>query len=44
LVANTSQIVAVTSFGLTLTCTTGGSYRLDQPDDIAFLSTFDIDT
>lgn len=44
LVAGTDQIVAVTSFGLTSTCTTGGSYRLDQPDDIAFLATFDIDT
>jgi hypothetical protein len=43
LVANTNQIVAVTSFGHTLTCTTGGSYRLDQPDDIAFLGIFDID-
>ncbi len=43
LVANTNQIVGVTSFGQTLTCTTGGSYRLDQPDDIAFLGTFDID-
>jgi hypothetical protein len=42
-VADTNQVVAVTSFGQTLTCTTGGSYRLDQPDDIAFLGTFDID-
>jgi Trypsin len=44
LVANTNQMVAVTSFGQTLTCTTGGSYRLDQLDDIAFLDTFEIDT
>jgi hypothetical protein len=31
-------VVAVTSFGLTSTCTAGGSYRLDQPDDLAFLA------
>jgi hypothetical protein len=43
LVAGTNQIVTVTSFGNSSTCTSGGSYRLDQPDDIAFLSTFDID-
>jgi Trypsin len=43
LVANTNQIVGVSSFGQTSTCTAGGSYRIDQPDDIAFLSTFDID-
>jgi hypothetical protein len=43
LLANTNQMVGVTSFGPTLTCTTGGSYRLDQPDDIAFLATFGID-
>jgi hypothetical protein len=30
--------VAVTSFGFSSTCTAGGSYRLDQPDDIAFLA------
>lgn len=30
-------IVAVTSFGMTTTCTTGGSYRIDQADDLAFL-------
>jgi hypothetical protein len=30
-------IVAVTSFGFTSTCTAGGSYRIDQPDDLAFL-------
>lgn len=31
-------IVAVTSFGFTSTCTAGGSYRIDQPDDLAFLA------
>lgn len=36
-VAEQHVIVAVTSFGLTSTCTAGGSYRLDQPDDLAFL-------
>jgi hypothetical protein len=30
-------IVAVTSFGLNYNCNASGSYRLDQPDDIAFL-------
>ncbi len=30
--------VAVTSFGFSSTCTAGGAYRIDQPDDIAFLS------
>jgi hypothetical protein len=35
----TSQnlIVAVTSFGNNYNCNASGSYRLDQPDDIAFL-------
>lgn len=40
LVANTNQMVAVTSFGQTDTCSAGGSYRIDQLDDIAFLGTF----
>ena len=31
-------IVAVTSFGLNYNCNASGSYRLDQPDDIAFLA------
>ena len=31
-------IVAVTSFGLNSNCNASGSYRLDQPDDIAFLA------
>jgi hypothetical protein len=30
-------IVAVTSFGLNYNCNAGGSYRIDQPDDLAFL-------
>ena len=33
-------IVAVTSFGLNYNCNASGSYRLDQPDDIEFLSQF----
>jgi hypothetical protein len=36
-------VVAVTSFGVSPNCTgTGGAYRLDQPDDIAFLGSFGI--
>ena len=31
-------IVAVTSFGLNSNCTASGSYRIDQPDDLAFLA------
>jgi hypothetical protein len=31
-------IVAVTSFGMNYNCNASGSYRIDQPDDIAFLS------
>ena len=31
-------IVAVTSFGLNSNCNAGGSYRIDQPDDVAFLN------
>ncbi len=30
-------IVAVTSFNLNANCNASGSYRLDQPDDVAFL-------
>lgn len=30
-------IVAVTSFGLNYNCNASGSYRVDQPDDLAFL-------
>ncbi len=36
-------LVAVTSFGYSPNCTgVGGAYRLDQPDDLAFLASFDI--
>lgn len=31
-------IVAVTSFGLNYNCSASGSYRIDQPDDLAFLA------
>jgi secreted trypsin-like serine protease len=37
-VAAQNVIVAVTSFGMTQTCTASGSYRIDQPDDLAFLT------
>jgi hypothetical protein len=30
-------IVAVTSFGMNYNCNASGSYRIDQPDDLAFL-------
>ena len=37
------MVVAVTSFGYSPNCTgVGGAYRLDQPDDIAFLAGFGI--
>lgn len=40
---NSLLIVAVTSFGYSPKCTgVGGAYRLDQPDDLAFLAEFDI--
>ena len=36
-------LVAVTSFGFSPNCTgVGGAYRLDQPDDLAFLAGFGI--
>jgi Trypsin len=36
-------VVAVTSFGFSSTCAgVGGSYRIDQPDDLAFLAGFGI--
>jgi hypothetical protein len=36
-------VVAVTSFGISPNCTgTGGAYRLDQADDLAFLATYGI--
>lgn len=31
-------IVAVTSFGMNYNCNASGSYRIDQPDDLAFLA------
>ncbi|PKH40950.1 Trypsin [Nocardioides alpinus] len=37
LLAEQNLVVAVTSFGLNANCNASGSYRLDQPDDIAFL-------
>jgi hypothetical protein len=40
---NSTLVVAVTSFGFSSTCTgVGGAYRLDQPDDLAFLGSFGI--
>lgn len=37
-IAEQNIIVAVTSFGLNSNCNAGGSYRIDQPDDLEFLS------
>ena len=35
----TLLVVALTSFGYSPNCTgVGGAYRLDQPDDLAFLA------
>lgn len=40
-IGNTNIIGGVTSFGLNGNCAgTGGVYRVDQPDDLAWLSTF----
>jgi len=36
-IAEQNVIVAVTSFGLNYNCNASGSYRIDQPDDLAFL-------
>lgn len=36
-IAEQNLIVAVTSFGLNYNCNASGSYRIDQPDDLAFL-------
>lgn len=36
-IADENVIVAVTSFGLNYNCNASGSYRIDQPDDLAFL-------
>jgi hypothetical protein len=42
-VSGTTTLVAVVSFGPNLTCSgTSGAYRIDQPDDLAFLATFGI--
>ena len=36
-------VTAVNSFGISQTCTgSTGGYRLDQPDDLAFLATFNV--
>jgi hypothetical protein len=37
-IAEQNIIVAVTSFGLNYNCNASGSYRIDQPDDLAFLA------
>jgi hypothetical protein len=38
---DTTTIVAVTSFGLSQTCTgVGGGYRIDQDDDLEFIGGF----
>jgi hypothetical protein len=40
---NSNLVVAVTSFGFSSTCSgVGGAYRLDQPDDRAFLASFGV--
>jgi Trypsin len=40
---SSNLVVAVTSFGFSSTCSgVGGAYRLDQPDDLAFLASFGI--
>ncbi|HYJ70360.1 MAG TPA: trypsin-like serine protease [Nocardioidaceae bacterium] len=40
---NSTLVVAVTSFASSSTCSgIGGAYRLDQPDDLAFLASFGI--
>lgn len=41
LVFGTDTIVGVTSFGLNANCAgIGGAYRVDQPDDLAFINSF----
>jgi hypothetical protein len=37
-IADRNIIVAVTSFGLNYNCNAGGSYRIDQADDLEFLA------
>lgn len=40
---DSTLVVAVTSFGFSSTCSgVGGGYRIDQPDDLAFLASFGI--
>ncbi len=40
---NSNLVLAVTSFGFNSNCTgLGGAYRLDQPDDLAFLKSFGV--
>jgi hypothetical protein len=40
---NSNLVLAVTSFGFSSTCSgVGGAYRLDQPDDLAFLASFGV--
>ena len=36
-IADQNIIVAVTSFGMNYNCNASGSYRIDQPDDLAFI-------
>ena len=36
-IADQNVIVAVTSFGLNYNCNASGSYRIDQPEDLAFI-------
>jgi hypothetical protein len=36
-IADQKIIVAVTSFGMNYNCNSSGSYRIDQPDDLAFI-------
>lgn len=43
LVAGSNVVTSVTSFGISDTCKgTTGAYRLDRPDDLAFLATFGV--
>jgi len=37
-IAERNLFVAVTSFAMNENCTAGGTYRIDQPDDLAFLA------
>jgi hypothetical protein len=43
LIAGTRVVTSVNSFGVSSTCTgSTNAYRLDQPDDLAFLATFGV--